>query len=90
MRSRVVLPQPDGPSSASHDVEAHLVDRRDRATEALGEVLNGNDRTAVGHAHPLSARDCMANAVMVRAKVTTINTVEAAFTSGVTEKRTIA
>jgi hypothetical protein len=32
----------------------------------------------------------MASAVMVRAKVTTINTVEAAFTSGETENRTIA
>ncbi len=51
MRSKVVLPQPDGPSSAKNSFWAmsndDIVDGLDAARKSLGDIANGYDW--VGH-----------------------------------------
>ena len=52
-RSSVVLPEPDGPTTATNspalDRERHAVERRPAVAEPLADVLN-RDRRVLGHA----------------------------------------
>ena len=104
MRSNVVLPQPDGPSSAKNSpFDARLtLSTADHLAEALGDVakrmIGFSGAVAplpafcVHGTHPLiffAALLCSTIMTTMSTTVITIRMVEAALTSGVTEKRTI-
>src|SRR5262249_10247634 len=79
-----------GEELALPNLEVRVVDGDDRAAEALVNVADGDDGFAVAHdAIVFPERDWIHMATIVTDRVSTISTVDAAFTSGVTLWRTM-
>ena len=93
MRSSVVLPQPDGPSSAKNSLGRMSSETSSTASVAPKRLVtpsmaDDRRRAHAGSSPPRSGR-CRRIASTVSTTVTRISTVEAALTSGVAPKRTI-
>ena len=90
MRSSVVLPQPDGPSSAKNSfsrMSSETPSTRRHRAETLGDAIDAEQRALVGHgATAPRFRRCESASAMT---LTAMTIVASALISGVMPKRII-